>query len=124
MKRFEDLLIGESFSMGVWELKPNFENEKIRNEFLNKYVFSAFIQKVSLTFVKTGVKTCKEVSTGTPFELRGAFMSNDEAGLTFIGNYVNENAAKNKADKRYVRRYFVAAEEFNSCDAKTRTNKK
>ena len=109
MTKFEGLDNHDLFSVGVWEMKPVFGNE----EFVTKYVFNAYMQGLKFSFVKTGDRTCKELFSGTEFNLEDLSMVNDEAGLSFFGKYVNAGPLKNIADREYTISYFKAAKEMN-----------
>ncbi len=114
MKKFEELKNNSVFNVGVWELKPTFKSE----EFINKYVFNSYVQGLTFSFIKTGENTCKELLSGTEFNLEELLMTNEEIGLCFFGGYVNDIAAKNTADKEYTTTYFKAAKEANKNNKK------
>ena len=114
MTKFEELNNHDLFSVGVWEMKPVFGSE----EFVNKYIFNAYIQGLKFSFVKTGDKTCKELFSGVEFNFEEISMINDETGLSFFGKYVNAGQLKNIADREYTLSYFEAARKLNKSDKK------
>lgn len=114
MKKFEDLNKNYTFNVGVWEIKPFYNDEK----FLNTYALNGFVQRLSFSFIKSGENSCKEMMTGTEFNIDGALMSNDETGLYFFGLFVNDKAAKNIASEEFTISYFEMAKQMNSKDKK------
>ncbi len=110
MKKFEELDNGGLFSIGAWEIKPTFDNEN----FINEYVFNSYKQGLQFLFIKTSNQSCKELITGNEFVYKNKTMINDECGLYFLGNYVNEKNIRNHADSKYIINYFETAKELNN----------
>lgn len=118
MKEFKSMRKNEIFSMGVWELKPDFENKNLKNDFLNKFSFPAYLNGLTFSFIKIDDKTCVETKTGTKFELEETRMISDETGLSFAGSYVNDKQIKKLASDEYTEKYFETARDITNTNAK------
>ena len=116
MIKFDELPNRSMFSVYIWEIKTN------NVEFLNKYAIYSHGKKKSLTFVKTGDFTCEDTVTQTEFEMDGIRMINEQLGLSFIANFVNNSNFKNSMKKEEVIEYFEYAKDL--ANQKTKTLKK
>ena len=126
MKTFKELSNKSPFSVGLWELKPNYENKELVSDINLKYLYSAYLYQLNLSFVKIDDTTCKESNTKRVFNISGSnIMYNADTGLFFYSNIVNDRiSGHNRLSPEEAKDFFDYAEMLKSKDGKVRVLKK
>lgn len=112
MIEFNKIKIGGIFHVPFFGIKTIENNKELNQKYSLKLYQTGY--KKSLSFVKDSEESCYETITRTGFNLVGNKMCNEELGLFFYGNYVDNSHNVEHIDKEVAREYFEDAKTLNS----------
>ncbi len=119
MKEYENFKKGEMFRKVIYDVKPNYEFERIKigvaNEALDPAHTLPALVRVSFYFIKESDYTCREIVTGKLFYRTDEdIFYNEETGLSFD---INRCFERTHGDEKYIEliEYRDAIENYINC---------
>lgn len=110
MIEFSKLANGAFFDIYFWELKP-LNNDELKKEYSLKMFQEGYKKCISIR--KENEDTCTLYPANLIFKKAGNMFYNEESGLYFLGNFVNNDSRNEHVSNELLNSYINDSIELN-----------